>query len=112
MLTKKNTGMNAIMAMPRMRFSTPNARLAKIRTLISGAALDGEEHDQQQHAGGDARLDGRVAPAPDGRLLEPEHAQPYPGDDQGHAAIVQGSGAALVGWPGDDDQRQGDQGDG
>ena len=39
MLTKKNTGMNAIMAMNRMTFSTANARLAKICTLIRGEAV-------------------------------------------------------------------------
>ena len=38
-LAKKNTGMNAIMAMPRMTFSTEKVRLAKMRTLISGDSV-------------------------------------------------------------------------
>jgi hypothetical protein len=38
-LAKKNTGMNTIMTMPRMMFSTPNARLAKMCTLISGDSV-------------------------------------------------------------------------
>ena len=39
MLAKKNTGMNAIMASPRMTFSTVNVRLAKMRTFISGDSV-------------------------------------------------------------------------
>ena len=39
MLAKKNTGMNAIMAMPRMTFSTVKVRLAKMCTLINGDSV-------------------------------------------------------------------------
>ena len=39
MAAKKNTGMNAIIAMPKMTFSTVNAWLLKIRTLISGDSV-------------------------------------------------------------------------
>ncbi len=39
MLAKKNTGMNAIIASPKMTFSTVNARLLKMRTLISGESV-------------------------------------------------------------------------
>ena len=38
-LAKKNTGMNAIMAIPRMTFSTVNVRFAKMCTLIRGDAV-------------------------------------------------------------------------
>ena len=39
MLAKKNTGMNAIIAISRMMFSTRNGRLAKMRTFISGDSV-------------------------------------------------------------------------
>ena len=39
MAVKKNTGMNAIIEMPRMTFSTVNVRFSKMRTLISGDSV-------------------------------------------------------------------------
>ncbi len=39
MAAKKNTGMNAIIAIPRMTFSTRNVRFSKMRTLISGDSV-------------------------------------------------------------------------
>ena len=39
MLAKKNTGMNAIIASPKMTFSTVNVRLLKMCTLISGESI-------------------------------------------------------------------------
>ena len=39
MLVKKNTGMNAIIASPRMTFSTVNVRFSKMRMLISGDSV-------------------------------------------------------------------------
>src|SRR5256885_5372883 len=52
----------------------------------------------------DARLDGGVAPAPQGRLLEAEDAQPGPADDQGQAPVVHRRRPGLVRRPGDGDQ--------
>jgi len=39
MAVKKNTGMNAALAMPKMMFSTVNVRFSKMRTLISGDSV-------------------------------------------------------------------------
>jgi hypothetical protein len=92
--------MNAIIATPKMMFSAKNVLVAEdphVDQRRLGPALDGEEHHQQHDADGDAQPDGRVAPAPQRRLLEPEHRQAHPANDQRQAPVVHRRGAGLVG---------------
>ena len=81
MLAKKNTGMNAIMAMPRMMFSTRNGRLSKIRTLISGWAVRRSTRENTTSSTTPTAMHTSMAGLPQPhswRLLEAEHAQPTP----------------------------------
>jgi hypothetical protein len=59
----------------------PRPQDAHIDQRRFGPAFDDEEHDKEDHADGDA-YPCRSCPAPQGRLLESEYAQPYSGDDQ------------------------------
>jgi hypothetical protein len=92
--------MNAIIAIRRMMFSTRNVRFSKMRTLISGDSVRRSTKKNTTSKTTPAAmliLDGRVAPAPQARLLEPEHAQPDPGDDQRQAPVVHLAGRASFG---------------
>jgi hypothetical protein len=63
-LTKKNTGMNTIIATPRIAFSTANARLAKMRTLTSGGAVRLSTIRKQASSTAPATMQPTVAGAP------------------------------------------------
>ena len=90
-LAKKKTGTKASMAIPSTRFSTRKARIAEDAHLDQrrrGAQLDEAEDDQERDAGGDAQPDAGVAPTPDRRLLEAEHAEADAAGDQRQAPVV------------------------
>jgi len=52
------------------------------------AELDKVERDQENHSSRDAGFGIPIAPTPNGRLLEPEHAEPDTADDQDQSPIV------------------------
>ncbi len=70
------------------------------------------EHDKECQSRDDACRNGRIVPAPEGRLLETKHAKAHPGGDQDHAPVVHPGRLVLGDRLRDDDQRQGDERDG
>ena len=76
-----------------------------------GPQLVEDEGDEQGDAGGDAEPGGRAAPAPDARLLQPEHGEPHAAGDQHRAAVVERRRVLFVGRLGDRGEDEGDDRD-
>ena len=113
-LAKKKTGMNAIMAINKTRFSTAKGRMRKISTLMSGDSVRSSTRTKTpmiDQAGDDADPRPGIAPPPGHRLLQAEDAQPDTGRDEHRPPVVDRGPPELGLRLGHRDQDQRDEGD-